>query len=179
MWILHYNVYYHALSQNVTHRMSKDIGKFMHKSYLKEIEKYYNISLCGTIQSKTTGRIVSSKPDKYGYHRIYLKTDKRVYTTRHHLLALKFIEGKTKYKKEVNHKDGDKSNNNVENLEWVTSKENKEHARNVLKLKMGTQPKTLRNKAIVDLSSMGWVIKSIADLFEMSEGRVTQLVNIR
>lgn len=45
----------------------------------------------------------------------------------HRLVASHFIEN-IEGKREVNHKDGDKSNNHIDNLEWVTSSENKKHA---------------------------------------------------
>jgi len=38
---------------------------------------------------------------------------------------------------EVNHKDGDPSNNHVLNLEWVTHRQNELHARRVLKRRVG------------------------------------------
>ena len=53
----------------------------------------------------------------------------------HRLVALAFI-GKVKnrnFKWEVNHKDGNKENNSVENLEWCSHQENMDHYYNVLR----------------------------------------------
>lgn len=48
----------------------------------------------------------------------------------HRLVAEHFIKKENKNHNIVNHKDGDKTNNNIKNLEWCTQKENVAHAIN-------------------------------------------------
>lgn len=67
--------------------------------------------------------------DRDGYCRINVKKENGSYTNLpiHRLVALAFIENPDN-KPHVNHIDGNRTNNNVENLEWVTARENVIHS---------------------------------------------------
>ena len=66
--------------------------------------------------------------DNHGYQAVELCVDNHRYTVGvHRLVALAFIPNPDN-KPEVNHKDRNRSNNNVDNLEWVTASENVAHA---------------------------------------------------
>lgn len=75
------------------------------------------------------GRILKCRKDKDGYLRVCLckQGDKKKFFFLHRLVALTFVDG---YFNDavVNHKDGNKFNNNAENLEWCTVQHNNTHA---------------------------------------------------
>lgn len=101
------------------------------KEKIKGYEEY-SIDTNGVVYSK------KGKPLKYsvnhnGYCIVNFMVDRvRKGFSIHTLVAKQFITNNDIRKTQVNHKDGDKTNNCVDNLEWVTSKENMRHAVDVL-----------------------------------------------
>lgn len=101
----------------------------------KDVEGFeglYRVSNEGVLMSTprrcTKGGVVKRNKMKNGYEKYILCKDGKVHTVRaHRLFAQHFIPNPDS-KPFVNHIDGNKSNNSVENLEWVTRQENVEHA---------------------------------------------------
>lgn len=93
-------------------------------------EKFYQVSNKGRVKSYHSNKIKILKPIEMsdGYRRVHmaLHKNKKSFPV-HRLVARAFIPNPEK-KSFVNHKDGNKSNNSVENLEWATKKENSRHA---------------------------------------------------
>ena len=87
----------------------------------------YEISTKGNVRNKTSKRML--KPQAFGatgYKQVSLKikeTNKYQKRYIHRLVAQTFIDN-PENKREVNHINGDKLDNRLSNLEWVTSSEN-------------------------------------------------------
>lgn len=90
----------------------------------------YSVSNSGLIRNDNRGTIKAQQTDKYGYKTASIYKDGKGHPQRvHRLVADAFLSNPDK-KPQINHKDGDKTNNNVNNLEWVTCSENIGHAIN-------------------------------------------------
>lgn len=89
----------------------------------------YEVSNEGRIRNTETGRYLKGRLNKKenGYYRVNV-SGKDEYV--HRLVAKAFYDC-DQPNLEVNHIDGDKTNNHLSNLEWVTHKENIDHAFNV------------------------------------------------
>lgn len=87
---------------------------------------------------KRPAALVNQVADKDGYQMVrLLRNGKRIRRIVHRLVAKAFIENPD-FKDQINHIDGDKSNNSWTNLEWCTSKENHKHRVAVLKMNIGS-----------------------------------------
>ena len=88
----------------------------------KKIEGYenYSVSTYGRVRNDKTGRILKPMDKNKGY--LYVNLQDKCHRI-HRLVAQTFIPNPNNYPI-VNHKDEDKSNNNVKNLEWCTSQYN-------------------------------------------------------
>ena len=95
---------------------------------IKDFEGLYEISDNGILYSLITNTILKSSIGNHGYNVVSLHKDKKQKTkTVHRLLAKTFIPNPNNLPM-VNHKDGVKTNNYVDNLEWCTSEYNNAHA---------------------------------------------------
>ncbi len=99
-------------------------------------EGYYQISNRGNVRSvdrfdgvhDRAGTVIKQSLKPNGYLQVGLrKHNQRKWIGVHRLVAIHFIDN-PENKPQVNHIDGNKQNNTVENLEWVTAKENQHHA---------------------------------------------------
>ena len=91
---------------------------------------YYYISNYGRLYSVRYKRIMSLYKDESGYYRvnIFLSTGNHVFTGIHKLELMSFRPIVETDLFISNHKDGDKINNYIDNLEWMTISENTRHA---------------------------------------------------
>lgn len=107
-------------------------NKYFDLKDFQDIPNYsnYMISRSGDVYSKKNKRLLCKTILPNGYHKIKIKKDDGIYKDMyiHVLVAITYLSHTQEKGFVVNHKDGKKENNTLENLEVVTYKENMAHS---------------------------------------------------
>lgn len=99
------------------------------KTEWREVKEYnhYEVNQFGEIRHRIRKKILKPRINN-GYQYVNFKINgKNINFSVHRIVANAFIPNPNGYT-EVNHKDYNRSNNCVDNLEWVSSSQNKYHA---------------------------------------------------
>lgn len=99
------------------------------------ITKYpdYEVSINGQVRNKLSKKIKKFTDNGHGYLRAnFLMNHEQSTVYLHRIIAETFIDNPNNLP-EINHKDGDKYNNEISNLEWCTSSFNQMHRHYVLR----------------------------------------------
>ena len=156
MIIVEYEVRCYRLNGHKTKYFVSNYGEVYssHKSHKKRNVKLF---FKGKFINVTKLATTADKID--GYVRIVVSYKGKRYTKKLHRMVLETFLDNTENKPEVNHIDGNKENNRLDNLEWCTRLENRRHA-----LRMGLAQATpsgdecwnskLCEKQVIDICEM-------------------------
>jgi predicted XRE-type DNA-binding protein len=166
---------------------------------IKGFEGIYQVSNQGKVKSlerktfnngtKTVNKIkekILKKPlDKNGYVRYcFFKDNQRFSLIEHRLVAIAFIPNPGN-KPQINHKDGVKTNNSVNNLEWVTPRENTIHAiLNGLSFQVGGEKHHMSKLTLKQVKEIFEIYKTekitqkkLADIYNVSQSQINRILN--
>lgn len=154
----------------------------------RSFEGQYEVSDKGRVRSlnynKTRGLIkfISKNINKGGYHVVALRKKGKGYLPTVHKLVMGAFVGSRPEEMEVNHIDGNKLNNRLENLEYVTRSENCKHS-----FVMGLQcnkgvrhsQARLNDEKVIEIRKLcgdGLTRKEVAEMFGVTAGQITNIM---
>ena len=135
----------------------------------------YSIDKNGVVKNIKTGKVKKQSVDRGGYKRVTLYDEDNIRhnVLVHRLVAMQYI-AKIDGKSFVNHKDGDKFNNHISNLEWCSIDENNKHKREVLKRENGSPKKKV--KCVETGEIFESILKATKDK-KLNKGDISHAVN--
>lgn len=160
-------------------------------------EGYYQAGTDGTIRSVDKpvrqwsggtqlkrGKVLSPATDRLGYMRVALSRYNKLTTYPvHRLVALTHILNPENLR-EINHKDGNKSNNDISNLEWSTHLDNMRHAykNNLVPIQSGdahcrTIFKKSEHPKIIELHKSGLTAPAIGRMLGCSHDTIYRIIS--
>lgn len=131
-------------------------------------ENRYEVSNLGNVRNSKTKTLKIANSSNSGYLRLNFYNGSNIKRfSVHRLVAEAFIPN-SENKLDVNHKDGNKQNNHVDNLEWVTRSENLKHAYKHELRKPSTQKLSLDDVKYIKLNPDNLTRKELAERFNVT-----------
>lgn len=154
-------------------------------------EGVYSVSNMGSVRrdkkwrNTYIGRILKPRVDNFGYEVLTLSNNGKVKLVKVHKLVMNAFVGSVPNNKNVNHKNGIKTDNRLSNLEYLTQSENVSHAYNVLGHKSSfgenhgnskLNDKTVNFMRYMYQEGKGWGITAIAEILGYNRLTVSDAV---
>lgn len=145
----------------------------------------YSVSNLGRVRDNFTNKIKKSTLSNCGYNVISMRVNgiKKVFTI-HRLMLLTFKSEEWFEGAVVNHKDGNKLNNNLNNLEWCTVKENCLHAYKLKLIKpicgVDNFLSKLTEQQVLEIRKMyneGYSQVTISKIYNIGQDNISSIVN--
>lgn len=156
------------------------VTKTCYTKDMKDIPGYenkYGVERDGRVWSYHSQRYLKPWLNRQGYHRVALGNKSFGV---HRLVAITYIPN-PENKRDVNHKDHNPANNHLDNLEWMTPKENIHYCM-LAGRHLNNRTKKLTadmRKEILELRRQGWSTPKLARKFNVSQACIMQFVSGR
>ena len=162
------------------HYMVSNLGR------VKSLDREVNWNFKGVnYKRKIKGRILKQCDDGKGYCRVTLAINSNHINYSVHELVLESFKSKRKEGYQCNHIDGNKTNNNISNLEWVTPSENTLHAHRIglATVRKGERChfSKLKRKEVLEIRELHksgeYSRNEIANIYDIYPNHVSRIIN--
>ena len=141
--------------------------------YIPGYEDYYQVSNTGNVKSLRSGKILKAPVASNGYTVLNLCFKGQKMYTVHSLVALAFMGDSTG--KTINHRDGNKLNNNLDNLEIVSYRDNNIHA-----LERGLRGRKIKPNDVPNINTLfstGFTKSQLSRLYRVNIKTIDNVLN--